>query len=109
VSVAETEAQAREETEASTMHFFRSIGEALLHGPRRDAGERLRSMTYADVLDEFAIYGTTESVTARLLELRESLGYTMLAAWMNVGGRIPHERVMRSLRLFAEHVMPRLR
>ena len=109
VYVAETETQAREETEASTMHFFRSIGEALMSGPRREAGERLRRMTYAEVLDEFAVYGTPESVTARLLELREALGYTMLAAWMNVGGRVPHDRVMRSMRLFAERVMPELR
>jgi hypothetical protein len=26
-----------------------------------------------------------------------------------VGGRIPHERMLGSMRLFAEHVMPRLR
>jgi alkanesulfonate monooxygenase SsuD/methylene tetrahydromethanopterin reductase-like flavin-dependent oxidoreductase (luciferase family) len=91
------------------MHFFRSIGEALLQGPRRDVGERLRRMTYADVLDEFAIYGTPDSVTARLLELRASLDYTMLSVWMNVGGAVPHERVTRSMRLFAERVMPRLR
>ena len=109
VYVAETEARAREETEASTMHFFRSIGEALQQGPRRDVGERLQRMTYADVLEEFAIYGTADSVTDRLLELREALGYTMVAVWMNVGGLIPHERVMRSLRLFSERVMPRLR
>jgi alkanesulfonate monooxygenase SsuD/methylene tetrahydromethanopterin reductase-like flavin-dependent oxidoreductase (luciferase family) len=109
VYVADTEARAREETEASTMHFFRSIGEALLQGPRRDVGERLRRMTYADVLDEFAIYGTADSVTDRLLALRESLDYTMLAVWMNVGGCVPHERVLRSMRLFSERVMPRLR
>jgi hypothetical protein len=28
--------------------------------------------------------------------------------WMNSGGQVPHERVMRSMRLFAERVMPRL-
>jgi hypothetical protein len=48
-------------------------------------------------------------VTKRLLELREALGYSSLSVWMNVGGRIPHERVLGSMRLFAERVMPRLR
>jgi alkanesulfonate monooxygenase SsuD/methylene tetrahydromethanopterin reductase-like flavin-dependent oxidoreductase (luciferase family) len=109
VYVAATDAQAREEAEESTMHFFHSIGEALMHGPRRDAGARLKAMTYADALEEFCVYGAPEIVTARLLALRERLGYTMLSVWMNVGGRIVHERVERSLRLFADRVMPHLR
>ena len=109
VYVAETETQAREDTEASTMHFFRTIGEALLQGPRKEAGERLRRLTYAEVLQEFAVYGTADTVTERLLQLEETLGYSMLAIWMNVGAGVPHERVMRSMRLFAERVMPRLR
>jgi len=40
--------------------------------------------------------------------LREALGYSTLAVWMNVGGRIPHERVLDSMRLFAERVVPSL-
>ena len=65
-------------------------------------------MTFDEILQELVVYGTPESVTARLLELRESLGYTTLSVWMNVGGRIPHERMLGSMRLFAERVMPRL-
>jgi hypothetical protein len=41
-------------------------------------------------------------------ELRETLGFSRLAVWMNSGGQVSHERVMRSMRLFAERVMPRL-
>jgi len=40
--------------------------------------------------------------------LREALGYSTLSVWMNSGGQVPHERVMTSMRLFAERVMPRL-
>src|SRR5213592_3354510 len=57
VYVAATERQAREEAEASTMHFFRTISEALKKSEtRRATAERLGQITYADVLREQAIY-----------------------------------------------------
>jgi alkanesulfonate monooxygenase SsuD/methylene tetrahydromethanopterin reductase-like flavin-dependent oxidoreductase (luciferase family) len=102
--------RAREEAEASTMHFFRSIAEALGRGgTRREEAARLGRMSYDEILEELVVYGSPDAVTTRLLELREVLGYSSLSVWMNVGGRIPHERVLGSMRLFAERVMPRLR
>jgi alkanesulfonate monooxygenase SsuD/methylene tetrahydromethanopterin reductase-like flavin-dependent oxidoreductase (luciferase family) len=101
--------QAREEAEASTMHFVRSIAEALSRGPRAEEAARLGRMTYDEILEELVVYGSPGAVTKRLLELREALGYSSLSAWMNVGGRIPHERVLGSMRLFSEHVIPCLR
>ena len=86
--------QAREEAEASTMHFFRSIAEALARGPRGEEAARLGRMTYDEILEELVVYGSPDTVTKRLLELRDALGYTSLSVWMNVGGRIPHERVL---------------
>jgi alkanesulfonate monooxygenase SsuD/methylene tetrahydromethanopterin reductase-like flavin-dependent oxidoreductase (luciferase family) len=65
-------------------------------------------MGYGEILDELVVYGTAEAVTERLQELREALGHSALSVWMNVGGHVPHERVMHSMRLFAERVMPRL-
>jgi alkanesulfonate monooxygenase SsuD/methylene tetrahydromethanopterin reductase-like flavin-dependent oxidoreductase (luciferase family) len=112
VYVAETARAAREEPEASAMHFYRSIGEALTKSRtttmRAEAGNRLVDITYDEVLRDFAVYGTPEAVADRLLELRETLGYSTLSVWMNSGGRMPHERVVKSMRLFAERVMPRL-
>jgi len=103
-------ARARAEAEASTMHFFRSIAEALGRGgTRREEAARLGRMSYDEILEELVVYGSPDTVTTRLLELREALGYSSLSVWMNVGGRIPHERVLGSMRLFAERVMPRLR
>jgi len=43
VYVADTARGAREDTEASTMHFYRSVGTALLEGPRREVGDRSRA------------------------------------------------------------------
>ena len=109
VYLSDSERRARDEAEASTLHFFRSIGEALAkNGTRREDGARLARMSYEEILRELVVYGTAESVAERLLELREALGYSTLSVWMNVGSRIPHERVLGSMRRFAEHVIPRL-
>jgi alkanesulfonate monooxygenase SsuD/methylene tetrahydromethanopterin reductase-like flavin-dependent oxidoreductase (luciferase family) len=109
VYVAETARQAREEPEASTRHWFRSIAEALMRSPTRRAdAERLAAVSYAEILDEQVVYGTPEAVAERLGALREELGFSSLAAWMNVGARVPHEHVLASMRLFADRVAPRL-
>ncbi len=109
VYVAATDQQAREEAEASTMHFFRTISEALKKSEtRRATAERLGEISYEDVLREQAIYGSPEAVADRLLALREELRFSSLSAWMNCGSQIPHERVLTSMRLFAERVAPRL-
>lgn len=110
VYVAATERRARDEAEASTMHFFRSIAEALAKGGtnREETSAKLGRLTYDEVLRELAVYGEPDSVVDRLLALREALGFTTLSVWMNVGGRIPHERIVTSMRLFAERVIPRL-
>jgi alkanesulfonate monooxygenase SsuD/methylene tetrahydromethanopterin reductase-like flavin-dependent oxidoreductase (luciferase family) len=112
VYVAETARRARDEPEASAMHFYRSIGQALARSTtttmRTEAGQRLIHITYDEVLRDFAVYGTPEAVADRLQDLREALGYSTLSVWMNSGGQVPHERVLRSMRLFADRVMPRL-
>jgi alkanesulfonate monooxygenase SsuD/methylene tetrahydromethanopterin reductase-like flavin-dependent oxidoreductase (luciferase family) len=109
VYVAETARQAREEPETSTMHWFRTIGEALRRAPtQRPEAERFATISYDEVLAELAVYGTPEMVAERLGALREELGFSSLSAWMNVGAQIPHSRVLTSMRLFTERVMPRL-
>ena len=65
-------------------------------------------MSFDQILKDFAVYGTPERVAERLEELRRAIGFTKLAVWMNVGSRIPQERVLASMRLFAERVTPRL-
>jgi alkanesulfonate monooxygenase SsuD/methylene tetrahydromethanopterin reductase-like flavin-dependent oxidoreductase (luciferase family) len=116
VYVAETDRQAREEAEASTLHFFRSIGRALAQADaaawtneaREGRAQRLGTLTYEDILREHAIFGSPEAVTDRLLALREDIGFSSFSGWMNPGGHIPDERVTRSMRLFAERVIPRV-
>ena len=92
------------------MHFIRSQAESLAKGGtgREGAAARLRSISYDEVLGDLTVYGTPEAVTDRLLEVREALGYSTLSVWMNTGSQIPHERILTSMRLFAERVAPRL-
>ena len=115
--VAETARQAREEPEASTMGFFRSISKALTKSDgataqtaqaREARANRLAEISYDEVLADYAIVGTPEAVTERLQALREEIGFSTLSLWMNPGGRIPNERVLTSMRLFAERGAPRL-
>jgi alkanesulfonate monooxygenase SsuD/methylene tetrahydromethanopterin reductase-like flavin-dependent oxidoreductase (luciferase family) len=115
--VAETARQAREEPEASTMGFFRSISKALKKSDgataqtaeaREARASRLAEISYDEVLADYAIVGTPDEVTERVLALREEMGFSTLSMWMNPGGLIPNERVLKSMRLFAERVAPRL-
>ena len=75
---------------------------------REVRANRLAEISYDEVLGEYAVFGTPEAVADRLLALREEMGFSTLSTWMNPGGQIPNERVLKSMRLFAERVAPRL-
>ena len=66
-------------------------------------------MTYDDVLRDRVAYGTPDMVVDRLHHLRDALGVSGVIAESNVGGRIPLDRVLNSIRLYAQAVAPRLR
>jgi len=53
-------------------------------------------------------FGSPDTVVAALRAWHEASGVTNTLCWMNTGG-IPTERVLRSVRLFGEHVIPRFR
>jgi alkanesulfonate monooxygenase SsuD/methylene tetrahydromethanopterin reductase-like flavin-dependent oxidoreductase (luciferase family) len=54
-------------------------------------------------------YGTPEAVVERLLEYQEAFGITGVSLDMNPGGQIPYDRVVNSIRLLAERVMPKFK
>ena len=55
---------------------------------------------------EKIIVGSPERVADRLMGLKETLGLDGILAEMNCGSLVPHERVMNSLRLLCEKVLP---
>ena len=119
VYVAATEERARSEPEESVMHFYRYLGErieesARLEGARAienraERGQRLQSIDYDTVLASKIIVGTPAQVVDRLGVLREELGLSGILAEMNCGSQIPHERVLTSLQLLCEEVIPKFK
>jgi alkanesulfonate monooxygenase SsuD/methylene tetrahydromethanopterin reductase-like flavin-dependent oxidoreductase (luciferase family) len=106
--VAETADQARTEPEASTMRQRRLVRETLHQTGDQEAYERLRRLSevsYDDVLRRVA-YGTPEAVVERLQEYRETLGITGVSLDVNPGGQLPYDRVVHSMRLLTEKVIP---
>ncbi len=119
VYVAATAAAARTEPEASIMEFYRYLGarieeSATLDGARpeeqrAERGARLQAITWDEVLRDKIIVGTPEQVAARLNGLRAELGLDGILAELNCGSRIPHAKVLESLRLLCQEVRPLVR
>jgi len=117
--VAETAAQARTEPEESTMRSYRRLAENFAASvgasgtttseERAERADRLSNLTYDDVLRDRVAYGTPDMVVDRLRQLRDQLGLAGVIIESNVGGRIPLDRVLNSIRLYAQEVAPRLR
>jgi hypothetical protein len=55
------------------------------------------------------VFGTPEDVAKRLQTLQATLGLSGFIVESNVGGRIPLESVLESIRLFGQEVAPQLR
>ncbi len=119
VYVADTAEQAFSEPEDAIMQFFRAFAEQVARSAadagtraverRAERGERLQALTWEDVRRDKAIVGTPAMVADRLQELREELGLNGILAELNTGGLIPHQRVLHSLHLLCDEVMPRFR
>ena len=68
--------------------------------------ERLAALSYDDMLKTKIAFGTADSLVDRFTQLREELGLDGVVAELNPGGLIPEERVLRSLKIVTEKVMP---
>jgi alkanesulfonate monooxygenase SsuD/methylene tetrahydromethanopterin reductase-like flavin-dependent oxidoreductase (luciferase family) len=115
VYVAETDAQARADAEGPERWFLdsyaRSISPDGLNGvsePGRKqaaaAEERVRGLRWEQLVEESLLIGSPATLRARIAEL-EAAGVGELLCWMNFGGIAP-ENVRRSMKLFAEDVLP---
>ena len=114
--VAETEEQAREDTAAhinwilDIMQWRRNFSESSevpyrIEDWRRERAELPLSFDY--ISDNRAFIGTPDQCAAKIAELRAQ-GVEYFGCNFAMGG-IPHDKVMRSMRLFAEEVMPRFK
>lgn len=109
--VAESQLRAEADPEPHVMYYYAVLG-GLLSGEFPESyqryGEsrrRLGTLTYDAIRQERAIFGEPSYCLERLHQIRETLGVQQIMAWMNIGG-MPHDKVLRSMRLFAERVLP---
>ncbi len=105
----------RRDTEPGIRHLLEAVASLYTSAtPGTDGGARrimelaqkVRSTTYEQARDSMAVFTTPDDCCARLEALRDEFHMGRVIAWFNPGGLLPHTRVMRSMELFAEKVMP---
>jgi alkanesulfonate monooxygenase SsuD/methylene tetrahydromethanopterin reductase-like flavin-dependent oxidoreductase (luciferase family) len=116
---AQSQEQARQDTEAPFMWFKRTGQEVgtppdhrveLLPDDFKEYRRRYAQGVYANydaMWDNVALFGTPERVAERV-EWLQHAGVENLIFFVNYGG-IEHRKVLDSLELFATHVMPRFK
>ena len=70
---------------------------------------RAFEIEYEDLYNELGAIGTPEQVIERLEGFKERYNPQEIMCWFNIGGILTNEEVSRSMRLFAEEVMPHFR
>jgi alkanesulfonate monooxygenase SsuD/methylene tetrahydromethanopterin reductase-like flavin-dependent oxidoreductase (luciferase family) len=82
-------------------------------GNHMDPGEvlpetpgKLDLLTYEFLHPRNMLFGTPEYVSEKIEELQDELNLQHLQVWSNFPG-VPHDKVMNSVKLFTEKVMPR--
>jgi alkanesulfonate monooxygenase SsuD/methylene tetrahydromethanopterin reductase-like flavin-dependent oxidoreductase (luciferase family) len=114
--VGENQAQIRRDLEPSIEHFLHTVSMLFKPGdfPQKAALghlekvlERASRLTYDKVREIMAIFDTPQACVEQLQGLRQDFNMARVICWFNPGGLVPHDRVMRSMELFAAEVMPR--
>ena len=67
---------------------------------------RAFQIDYEDLYGELGAIGTPEQVIERLEGFKELYNPQEIMCWFNIGGMLSNEEVERSMRLFAEEVIP---
>ncbi len=118
IYVAPTDAQARREAQEAEVWYQQSLARFLvpenieavppsLQPQFRALADRLASITWEQLVAETVLFGSPERIIDQVREMEEAHVGELLC-WMNFGG-LPQDRVERSMRLFAEKVMPHFR
>lgn len=111
-----TEQGAVEEPQESIQYYFArqadiqraGVGRAGA-GPadrRQGRADRLANLSYEEILHTKVAFGTAAGLVDRLTHLQEELGLDGIVAELDAGGKIPAERVRRSLHILTHEVMP---
>ncbi|MCH8813570.1 MAG: LLM class flavin-dependent oxidoreductase [Chloroflexi bacterium] len=85
-----------------TGEFSQSYGFYEKHFPR------LEGLTYETAVERMLLFGEPAEIRERINGLERDIGLNSLICWFSFG-LLPHEKVMRSMELMAEHVLPHLK
>jgi len=116
IHVADSSRQAREDVREPIRWFFQTqaglIADAEGVPPEqyrfyRRVRENLLALSDEQAVDQAAIVGDPEEVADRIRAHHEALGVTYFMGAFSRGG-VPHDKVLRSMRLFGEKVLPKL-
>jgi alkanesulfonate monooxygenase SsuD/methylene tetrahydromethanopterin reductase-like flavin-dependent oxidoreductase (luciferase family) len=113
--VGEDRAQIRRDTEPGIRHLLETVAGLYMENmPKTEGGARrimelaqkTRSTTYEQACESMAVFETPEACVERLQGFRDEFNMGRVICWFNPGGVLPHERVIRSMKVFSEKVMP---
>ncbi|MBM4443010.1 MAG: LLM class flavin-dependent oxidoreductase [Candidatus Rokubacteria bacterium] len=106
VYVAETDADAKRESADGIVRHLTHFLSSATAGYLGNVSEKDRSvkLDYDELASTTILHGSPETVVRRLRELRDTTGLTSLL--LHYPPYYGHEKAMKSLRLFAERVMP---
>ena len=117
VYVSEDGGRARDEAEESIMSYLRVVAQTGISAIAARGGDvddlppllhRYRHCTYDEALRDICAVGSPDEVAEKLTAWSGRFHAGHFLTWFNCGGLIPHERVLGSMRLFAEQVAPRV-
>ena len=103
--VAQSRKKALAAFEPSINNYLSTIRETS-HGRGK---ERADMLNYELVDADFAAIGDPEECADKLRQIQQMYGADEFMCWFNTGGMVPQEEVSKSMRLFAEKVMPQFR
>jgi alkanesulfonate monooxygenase SsuD/methylene tetrahydromethanopterin reductase-like flavin-dependent oxidoreductase (luciferase family) len=114
--VADTAERAYMEPKASALASIHGLGDRVARSASRRGttgdwnaqAAHLKEMTYEDWLRDKVVFGTPDTVIARLQQLQKELGFTQLLYEVNLGRQLPYELQLRNLQMINKHVVPQL-
>jgi len=118
VHIATTAAGARDAMRPGVLQYYRNLETILSslpdsygdHLPRlKHIRDTIADLPYETFNRDHAVFGDTAEVVDRLQAAREEFGLSQFICWFDQGSMLPRAEVERTMRRFAEQVMPKLR
>jgi alkanesulfonate monooxygenase SsuD/methylene tetrahydromethanopterin reductase-like flavin-dependent oxidoreductase (luciferase family) len=118
VHVGATSAAAREAMRPGVRRYYENLRTIFAqvpasygdHLPRlKMIEETLASLPYEKFCRDQGVFGDTAEVVDRLQAARDEFGLSQIICWFDQGSRLPRAEVERTMRRFADEVMPKLR